>query len=71
MDQYIQFLFRSRLNFTLDLIFKKNINNKMFIILDVYTVGEIMAKTVAKAYWKEEVNCELSDLGLDEKWSPA
>ena len=67
MDQYIVPF--SIKDFTLDLIFKKNINNKMFIILDVYTVGEIMAKTVAKAYWKEVVNCELSDLGLYEKLS--
>lgn len=34
-----------------------------------YTIGEITAKTVANAYWKEEVNCELADLGLDEKWT--
>ena len=33
-----------------------------------YNIGEITAKTVAKAYWKEEVNCELADLGLDEQW---
>ena len=46
MDQYIvPFLIK---DFTLDLIFKKNINNKMFIILDVYTVGEIMAKNSGK-----------------------
>ncbi len=27
------------------------------------------AKLVAKAFWKEEVNQELSDLRVDEKWS--
>lgn len=32
-------------------------------------VGELSAKTAAKSYWKKELEQELDDLSIREKWS--
>ncbi len=32
--------------------------------------GELPAKAVAKIFWREEVEDELSELGIREQWTP-
>ena len=40
----------------------------LFLLLGVMITGELSAKLAAKSYWKKELEEELNDLGIREKW---
>ncbi|CAB3993607.1 Hypothetical predicted protein [Paramuricea clavata] len=67
MRQYVYE--RSQNMFTIPMVTELRMQSIQNLKSETYNVGEITAKLVAKAFWKEEVNQELSDLGIDEKWT--